>query len=65
VVVLEVVVVLEEDLGEEEVQEADLEVAVAWAEAWDLVSEAALEQAAVAASVEGVDLAKELVAVEA
>jgi hypothetical protein len=64
VVVLEVVVVLEEDLGEE-VQEADLEVAVAWAEASDLVSEAALEQAAVAASVEGVDLAKELVAVEA
>jgi hypothetical protein len=64
-VVLEVVVVLEEDLGEEEVQEADLEVAVAWAEASDLVSEAALEQAAVAASVEGVDLAKELVAVEA
>jgi hypothetical protein len=40
-------------------------VAVAWAEASDLVSEAALEQAAVAASVEGVDLAKELVAVEA
>lgn len=59
------VVAQEVALVEAVVQEADLEVAVARAKAWDLVSEAALERVTAVTPMEGVDWAKELAVMEA